>query len=319
MSINSPDAVPGVEIRHLVALRAIAETRSFSRAAEQLGYAQSAVSQQIAALERALGMTLVERPGGPRPVSLTEAGTVLLRHSERILGRLSAAQADLRALAAGEAGTIRVGMFQSVGARVLPAVLRSFRQGWPQVRVELAGFADDRALLERIEAGSLDVSFALRFTDVPMEPRFAFHPLLMDPYVLIAPPDSPFATRSEVSLAELDGVDLIASDDGSTCCRIIDAAWRRVGATPNVVYATEDNLIIQRLVGTGLGHAVQPELAVEHGADPEGVIAIPLTDIEPREIGLVWMRDRQLSAAARAFVDVAVEVTADAFAPVVAH
>jgi DNA-binding transcriptional LysR family regulator len=315
MSIISSDAVPGVEIRHLVALRAIAETRSFSRAAEQLGYAQSAVSQQIASLERALGTTLVERPGGPRPVSLTEAGQVLLRHSERILGRLSAAQADLRALAAGEAGTIRVGMFQSVGARVLPAVLRSFRQGWPQVRVELGSFADDRMLLERIEAGSLDVSFALQFGDSALEPRFAFRPLLSDPYVLIAPPDSPFAGRDEVSLAELDGIDVIASDDGSTCGRLMDAAWRRAGATPNVVYATEDNLIIQRLVGTGLGHAVQPELAVERSADPEGVIAIPVTDIEPREIGVVWMRDRQLSPAAQAFIDVAVEVTADAFAP----
>ena len=194
-------------------------------------------------------------------------------------------------------------------------MLRSFRQGWPQVRVELASFADDRMLLERIEAGSLDVSFALQFVDLALEPRFAFRHLLTDPYVLIAPPDSPFAGRDSVTLAELDGLDVIASEDGSMCCRIVEAAWRRAGATPNIVYGTEDNLIIQRLVGTGLGHAVQPELAVEKWADPEGVIAIPVTDMEPREIGLVWMRDRQLSAAARAFVDVAVEVTADAFAP----
>src|SRR5262245_36093313 len=92
----------GVEIRHLAALEAIAQTRSFSQAASLLGYAQSAVSQQIATLERAVGHKLVERPGGPRPVSLTQAGEVLLRHASHITARLGAAKADLEALSKGE-------------------------------------------------------------------------------------------------------------------------------------------------------------------------------------------------------------------------
>src|SRR5215210_2510356 len=108
----SADGLVGVEARHLAALQAIAEEHSFSRAAERLGYAQSAVSQQIAALEKLVGLRLVERPGGPRPVSLTEAGVVLAGHADRILGRLVAARADLDALSAGASGTVRVGTFQ---------------------------------------------------------------------------------------------------------------------------------------------------------------------------------------------------------------
>ena len=98
-----PDRWHGVEIRHLAALRAVAETGSFGRAAEQLGYTQSAVSQQIATLEKAVGTKLVERPGGPRPISITEAGNVLLRHADGIVARLRAAQADLAALEIGRA------------------------------------------------------------------------------------------------------------------------------------------------------------------------------------------------------------------------
>ena len=116
----------GVELRHLAALQAVAEEGSFGRAAERLGYTQSAVSQQIQALERIVGQQLVERPGGPRRVSLTEAGELLLRHAAGIVARLQAAQADMAAFSEGSAGTLRVGTFQSVGARVLPRLLREF-------------------------------------------------------------------------------------------------------------------------------------------------------------------------------------------------
>src|SRR5438132_9218966 len=105
----------GLELRHLIALKAIAEEGTFGRAAESLGYTQSAISQQIAMLERIVGEKLIDRPGGPRPVSLTEAGQLLLTHAEGITARLQAAQADLAALSNGDAGPLRVGTYQSVG------------------------------------------------------------------------------------------------------------------------------------------------------------------------------------------------------------
>ncbi len=118
--------------RHLAALQAVARKGSFGGAAVALGYSQSAVSQQIAALERIVGERLVERPGGPRPVSLTDAGNSL-GHAEGIVARLEAAQADLAAYSEGSAGTLRVGTYQSVGARVLPRVMLEFAAAWPLV------------------------------------------------------------------------------------------------------------------------------------------------------------------------------------------
>src|SRR3978361_2376430 len=107
MSIMERDTTDGswlgVEFRHFAALKALADEGSFGRAATRLGYTQSAVSQQIATLERIVGERLVDRPGGPRAVSLTEAGRLLLRHAESIVARLQAAQADLHALRSGRA------------------------------------------------------------------------------------------------------------------------------------------------------------------------------------------------------------------------
>src|SRR5918994_5110584 len=187
-----PDGWLGVELRHLAALQAVAEEGSFGRAAERLGYTQSAVSQQIQALERVVGQRLVERPGGPRRVSLTEAGELLLRHAAGIVARLQAAQADLAAFAEGSAGTLRVGTFQSVGARVLPRLLRTFTETWPDVAVQLTEAADDGALLDAVERGELDFTFVMLPAE---EGPFESLELMRDPYVVVLPSDSPLAGR----------------------------------------------------------------------------------------------------------------------------
>ncbi len=147
------DSWLGLELRHLIALKAIADEGAFGRAATRLGYTQSAISQQIATLERIVGQKLIVRPGGPRQVSLTEAGMLLLRHADAIAARLQAAQADLAALDAGESGPIRIGTYQSVGAKVLPALLREFSEQWSEIEITLQESADDRELLEALERG----------------------------------------------------------------------------------------------------------------------------------------------------------------------
>src|SRR5947207_7314250 len=145
----------GIELRHRIALEAVSREGSFGRAATSLGYTQSAVSQQIAMLERIVGEKLVERPGGPRPVSLTEAGRLLLRHADSIVARLQAAQADLHALRTGEAGVLRVGTFQSVGARLLPEIMRLFRDQWPKIEIALVERDSDEELAALVENGEL--------------------------------------------------------------------------------------------------------------------------------------------------------------------
>src|SRR5207245_11109080 len=152
-SIMERDRWLGVEMRHLAALEAVARSRSFGAAARELGYTQSAVSQQVAQLERVVGQRLVDRPGGPRRVDLTDAGRLLLRHADAIVAQIDAAQADMAALAEGAAGPLRVGIYQSVGARILPALLRRFREEWPRVDVHVREETDAADLLRLLEPG----------------------------------------------------------------------------------------------------------------------------------------------------------------------
>ena len=147
----SADQWLGIDLRHLAALEAVARTRSFGRAARELGYTQSAVSQQIAQLERIVGQRLFDRPGGPRRVEPTEAGLLLLGHADAIVARLDAARADMAALAEGAAGTLQVGIYQSVGARLLPALVRRFRAQWPRVGVRVREESSAADLLRLLE------------------------------------------------------------------------------------------------------------------------------------------------------------------------
>src|SRR5882757_1441701 len=194
----------GVELRHLAALEAVGRTRSFGAAARELGYTQSAVSQQIARLEQSVGQKLVIRPGGPRPVDITDARRLLLRHADAIVAQLDAAKADMAALAEGAAGPLRVGIYQSVGARILPALLRRFRREWPRVEVDVREETDAADLLRLLEHGELDLTFA----DLPLPGGpFESEEVLRDPYVLIVAAESPLGGRdSAPPLRELAGV-----------------------------------------------------------------------------------------------------------------
>jgi DNA-binding transcriptional LysR family regulator len=293
-----PDRWLGVEIRHFAALQAVASEGSFGRAAQRLGYTQSAISQQIATLERLVGERLVERPGGPRPVSLTEAGHLLLRHAASIVARLEAAQADLNALRAGEAGTLRVGTFQSVGARVLPEVMRRFTEQWPLVEGMLEKH-DDEEIADALERGEIDTGFVLLpVGDAPLETV----ELLRDPYVLVVAAGSPFATEPP-RLRELAGAPLVGFRSGRSM-EPIEAAFRAEGVEPRWAFRSNDNQTVQGLVAAGVGNAILPRLTVDE-ADPRTAVVDLGGAVAPRIIGVGRHRDRYASPAARAFVETA--------------
>jgi DNA-binding transcriptional LysR family regulator len=299
-----PDRWLGLDLRHLVALKTISDEGSFGRAADKLGYTQSAVSQQIAVLERVVGMRLIERPGGPRPISLTEAGSILLRHAEAIDARLLAARADMEALQAGDAGRLRVGTFQSVGVKVIPTLLRRFSQEHPQVEVVLQESASEDGLLELVERGELDLSFMTLPVDHATLEEVE---LLRDPYVLVVPAGSPLGELERTpTLKEIALHPLVSFSK----CRSIDAVETQLassGRRPNVVFRSDNNGTVQGLVGAGVGLCIAPRLTVEEG--DESIVVIDLRGrIAPRVIGLVWHRDRHRSAAAGAFVETAAAI-----------
>ena len=297
----------GIEIRHLAALQAVAEEGTFRGAASRLGYTQSAISQQIATLERLVGAKLIERPGGPRAVFLTDAGRLVLRHAEAIMARLKAAEADVAAMVAGNAGTLRVGTFQSVGARIVPNLLRRFGAAWPGVDVQLEESASDPALLAAVERGELDLTFAMP----PLaEGPFAMVELMRDPWVLLVPHDSPLAARRDpLPLREVAKLPLIAP---RLCASLeqIHAHFRSRGLEPNYVYHLDENNIVHGMVAAGAGIALIPKLAVD--PNDERVVLVELgPKVPPRDIAIVWHRDRYRLPAAEAFVELAQEVCAE--------
>ena len=214
----------GIELRHLAALSAVAREGSFRAAADNLGYVQSAVSQQLAHLEQLVEARLVERRRGSAHVALTEAGELVLHHGEEILERFAAAQTDVEALLSGRVGRLRVGVFESVAARLLPRILASFGRRAPGCEVELTE-AQPAVLAEQVEVGELDVAFGI--APLPSGP-FEARELLRDPYRLLVPVG--WELPPQPGPEDVAGLPLIGGRDGR-----VEAELRAGGVEPRVV------------------------------------------------------------------------------------
>ena len=301
-AITNHGRLAGVEIRHLVALETVVQTGSFARAGIELGYSQSAISQQIAALEHAAGLRLLVRPGGRKPVTATDAGERLLRHARKASAAMRSAEADLNALALGDAGTVRVGTFQSVGVRLLPGAMRRYVERWPDVEVRLLEAGYDEELLTLLERGEIDLAFVRENED----PTFEQVTVLSDPYVLLAPAGSDLARDGRaVRPREIAGLPLIGyrrSTEGA------EAFLRARGLDPEVVFRSDEGGTVQGLVGAGIGYAVVPRLAVETSSD---VAVLNVSGMPPRRIAIAWHADRVPTAAAQAFVKIVTELGAE--------
>jgi DNA-binding transcriptional LysR family regulator len=297
----------GLELRHLLALVAVVETGTFSGAAERLGYTQSAVSQQVGTLERIVGTPLFERPGGRRPVRLTAAGDLLLTHARAVLARVGSAVADLRALASGEQGELRVGTLPSVGTKVLPRLLGTFRAAWPGIEIVLRESRDCVDLIRAVETGDVDVTFI----DIgPCETGLLeVRSLLDDPMVFLAPAGAPEAGQRAVSIADIAHLPMIGTRNVG-CRQIIDDAFRQAPVAPTYVFRSDDNPTIQGLIGSGLAYAVLPLLTVDEN-DPD-VAVIPIRpEPSPRRLGIAWHPERRPPLSLLPFVEAAAEICRD--------
>ena len=300
-------AWPSLELRHLLALVAVAEAGTFSGAAEQLGYTQSAVSQQIGTLERMVGTPLFERPGGRRPVRLTAAGEMLLSHARAVLARVSSAAADLRALASGEHGELRVGTLPSIGTKILPRLLGTFRAEWPGIEIVLRESGDTADLIRAVGTGEVDVTF-IEIGQHQTE-LLEVRPLLDDPMMFVCPATAPEAGQRVVRIADIAHLPMIGTRNAG-CRQIIDDVFRQAPVSPTYVFRSDDNPTIQSLIGTGLAYAVLPLLTVDEN-DPN-VAVIPIRPKPPpRRLGIAWHPERRPPPALLPFVEAAAEICRD--------
>lgn len=290
----------GVEIRHLAALVAVRDEGSFNAAAARLGYVQSAVSQQIAQLERIVGSRLIERSRGRHAVRFTPAGELLLEHAERISSQLRAARADLASAATGDQ-RLTVGAFGSVASRVLPRMLSALRSQQCPPAVHTHESLTDRDLFPLVERGELDLAFA----ELPLLPGpFEAIPLLADPIVLLVQADMPLAlAKVAPSLSEIARLPLIALAGWRTLSRI-ENDLTSAGTPVQFVSSAASNAGVHAFVAAGLGAALLPRLAVDRQAP--GVVAIELDALLPnRQLALFWHRERRVSEAFARFTGTA--------------
>ncbi len=301
------DPLAGVELRHLVALRAVAAAGSFGGAADQLGYTPSAISQQIASLEKALGEKVIDRGNGRGRVTPTPAGDILLKHTDALMGTLDAARDDLTALRGGAVTTLRVGAYQSVTSTFLPTVVRHVRELFPGIQFEIVEEMSDTDVEQHVIDGDLD----LGFTVVPVaHTGLAGIDLVADPWALLLSAEHPplaATDRESLDIADLDGLPIC----GAFNCRGFQHAishLQGLGIRPHVAQHANDNALIQGLAAAGVGAALLPRLA--YTPDPR-LTVIPIDDlIPPRRVGLSWRVDRPLSPPAQALVDAARDVCA---------
>ena len=299
--------VPRLRIFHEVA-----RTGSLTAAANALNYTPSAVSQQIALLQRETDSRLIERHR--RGVRVTEAGRQLLRHVTVVLAELDAAEATLAAVARGEGGRMRLGSFVTANASLMPRAVAAFHRARPGVELDLVELDPDAALAEVADHG-LDIALIYQFPLGPlaMTQDVETLPLLADPLHIMLPREHPLAGRSSIALAELRAQDWIQGVRNGSTLGVLPQACRAAGFEPNIVFRTDDQMAVRGLVAAGLGIALVPWLALS--TVPDGVVVRALDEPNLTRTVMVALppASRRLPAAAamvRSFLETCLELQA---------
>jgi DNA-binding transcriptional LysR family regulator len=288
-----------MDLRQLEYFVAVAEELSFTRAAARCRVAQSALSHQVARLERVHGVVLFERTS--RAVRLAPAGELLLPRARAILGDVDAARDALAALAGVLVGRLRLGVVGSAGrsAPVVEKALAAFHRRHPgvQIAVEDTG---SRTMAEQVRAGTLDLAFVgLHADQVP--DGLAHRVLTMEDLVAVVPLDHPLADRGRTGVGELAGHGPFVEMRVESGLRTqVDLAFARARASRTVAFALDTSDAVVRYVGLGLGVAVVPASAAAGHVE---VAVLPLDDPSARHpVSLVHRRPEPSAPAARAFL-----------------
>ena len=249
-----------LNVGRLRVLTEVARRGSFSAAADELSYTQSAVSQQVATLEAETGMTLLERHA--RGVRVTLAGKALVEHAEGILARLEAAESELSAIAGLRAGRLRMASFPTAGATLMPLAIATFRASYPDIELTLAE-GEPEEIAPRLRSGELDLALLFEF-DQPEEGLDGLNriELLSDPMYLALPREHRLAGKRGLRLEDLRGEAWVQTSRESPCARHVVRSCHAAGFEPNVSFESDDYQTVQGLVAAGVGVALIPELAL---------------------------------------------------------
>ena len=261
-----------IDVRRLRLLSELSHRGTITAVADALAYTPSAVSQQLAALEREAGVPLLERSG--RRVALTPAGTVLARYGESVLAVLEEAAAALAATRAGLSGRLRIGAFPSAAHTILPPALVTLGREHPGLELMVTEL-DPVAVPGALRAGTIDVALTFVYDYVPAEPDPALdgEPLLEEPVYLATAAGPP--TPGQTSIQDWRDAPWIAGSPGTLCHSMVIRACQACGFTPRIRHHADDFATVLALVAAGQGVSLVPQLGVAE--TPPGVRLAPVT------------------------------------------
>ncbi|HEX2051423.1 MAG TPA: LysR substrate-binding domain-containing protein [Actinomycetota bacterium] len=299
-----------LDVRRLEVLNAVVDAGSVTKAAADLGYTPSAISQSLAALERETKTPLFERIGrGLRP---TEAGLLLAEHARTVIAQLKHAEAALEALRSGRAGRLRVAAFATAGASLVPRALARFKERYPGVDVDLVMAETDDALAA-LHAGHIDIAVVARHRRIDdIDRALAFRHLLEDPYRVVLPRAHPAAARNAVSLEALSDTPWIST--ASARCNTLETvvtACARAGFTPRFAVEGDEFATTIGLVAAGLGVAMVPLLALS--SVPKAVRVCRIRGGEPTRYVESVVRARSARAGVLDAMHEALRLSADSY------
>ncbi|MGW0564839.1 LysR substrate-binding domain-containing protein [Streptomyces sp. NPDC003016] len=289
-----------LNLERLRTLDALARHGSVSGAAEGLHVTTSAVSQQMAKLEREVGQPLLAKNG--RGVRLTDAGRLLADHAARILSQVELAQSDIEAQRGRVVGELAVAAFPTAARGLLPSALAALRAGHPHLRVRMREMepADSvRAVLR----GDFDLAVVLDWYNKPlsMPEGLAKRELLHDPADVAVHVDHPLAGRAAVDLEEFADDDWVTWAEGEFCHEWLMFTLRGKGVEPRIAHVAEEHATQLALIAEGLGVCVAPRLG--RGPVPDRVRVVPVRHPMRRHVYAVWRADADRRPSLRAAVD----------------
>jgi len=300
-----------MELRHLRTIAAVARHGSFTKAAEELYLAQSAISQQIRRLEQELGVEVFRRTS--RSVELTAEGRVILGYAQRVLAEVDGLHCELEELTGLLRGQLRIGGVYPTGPYDLFGMLADFRAEHPGVAIHMVEDTQD-GVLEALRADELDCAFTALNPDA-LGNEFAATLLWEEEIVVALPHGHPLSAREQVTFDELATEDLIAYRENSALRRRLERAMADRGLEPRNAFICTEMGAVRGLASKGLGVAVIPRSIAEQAGPP-----IELRPIGPERltwpIALVWRASRRQTPAGKAFLKVALDYAQETEAPV---
>lgn len=280
---------------HLKIFQMVAKHTSYTKAADALRISQSAVSHEVRAFEKWLGVTLFDHVG--KHIHLTEAGMLLDDYARRIFALVEDAEQALEEFKGLRTGRLRIGASTTPGIYWLPKTLGAFRQKHPGITLSLA--IENTAAIERMALrNEIDVGITGKRST---EKGLHLEPINRDRLTLIVPPDHPLARKRQVALRELAGERILLRESGSATRALIEQGLKKAGIHVNVVMELGSTEAIKRAVASHLGVAI----ISQHACDNDGPLYRRVGLVEPaleREFFLIYHKQKHLSAAAKAFI-----------------